>query len=411
LVDVIVIGAGPYGLSIAAHLRQTRLSFRVFGKPMTLWRDSMPKGMLLRSDGFATNLAAPGEGFPLERFYRDTGRTDYSHTGLRIPVETLVEYGLEFQRRCVGSVDEAKVVRVSRVAEGFDIGLDTGEQLFARKVVVAVGPLAFKAVPQALETLSGATVSHSSDLHDLARFHGQRVVVLGGGQSALESAALLQEQGASVTILARQPIRWSDPADEDAPQCNRSALQRVRRPNFGLGPGWRTWFWSEAPSAFHRLPAWMRKAQAYSTLGPAGSGWLKHRVDGVIPVAYGRVMEASERGGEAVLTVQGADGYATLAADHVVAATGYKADIRRLTFLEELFSELRTTGGAPALDHQFGSSVAGLLFAEFASAPSFGPSMRFIYGARFAAAQIARSLSRLVTARGFASGFITHETA
>jgi len=172
LVDVIVIGAGPYGLSIAAHLRRTRLSFRVFGKPMTLWRDSMPKGMLLKSDGFATNLAAPGGGFPLERFYRDTGRTDYSHTGLRIPVETLVEYGLEFQRRCVGSVDEAKVVRVSRVAEGFDICLDTGEQLFARKVVVAVGPLAFKAVPQALETLSGATVSHSSDLHDLARFHG-----------------------------------------------------------------------------------------------------------------------------------------------------------------------------------------------------------------------------------------------
>ncbi len=378
---------------------------------MTLWRDSMPKGMLLKSDGFATNLAAPGEGFPLERFYRDTGRTDYSHIGLRIPVETLVEYGLEFQRRCVGSVDEAKVVRVSRVAEGFDIGLDTGEQLFARKVVVAVGPLAFKAVPQALETLSGATVSHSSDLHDLARFHGQRVVVVGGGQSALESAALLQEQGASVTILARQPIRWSDPADEDAPQCNRSALQRVRRPNFGLGPGWRTWFWSEAPSAFHRLPAWMRKAQAYSTFGPAGSGWLKHRVDGVIPVAYGRVMEASEREGKAVLTVQGADGYATLAADHVVAATGYKTDIRRLAFLEELFSELRTIGGAPALDHQFGSSVAGLLFAGFAGAPSFGPSMRFIYGARFAAAQIARSLSRLVTARGFAGGLITHETA
>lgn len=93
---------------------------------MTLWRDSMPKGMLLKSDGFATNLTAPGEGFPLERFYRDTGRADYSHTGLRIPVETLVEYGLEFQRRCVGSVDEAKVVRVSRVSEGFDIGLDTG---------------------------------------------------------------------------------------------------------------------------------------------------------------------------------------------------------------------------------------------------------------------------------------------
>jgi len=411
LVDVVVIGAGPYGLSIAAHLRQTPLSFRVFGKPMTLWRDQMPEGTLLNSDGFATNLVAPGQGFQLEHFYRETGRTDYSHIGLRIPVETLIEYGLEFQRRYVGGVDEARVIGVRREASGFDIVLDTGEQLFARKVVVAVGPLAFKTVPQALETLSGAMVSHSSDLHDLTRFCGRRVVVVGGGQSALESAALLREQGADVTILARRPIVWFDPANEDAPHHNRSALQRMRRPNFGLGPGWRTWFWSEAPYAFRYLPAQLRSARAYSTFGPAGSGWLKPRVDGVIPVAYGQVMAAGERGREAILNVQGPDGDIILTADHVVAATGYKTDIRRLAFLRGLFGEIRTIGGAPALDQQFESSVAGLLFAGYASAASFGPSMRFIYGARFAAAEIARSLSHLVDSRAFAGDLITHEAA
>ncbi len=376
-----------------------------------LWRDKMPKGMLLKSDGFATNLAAPGDGFPLKRFYRDTGREDYSDVGLRIPVETLIEYGLEFQRRCIGSVDEAKVVRVRREAKGFDIALDTGEQLFARKVVVAIGPLAFKNLPGALEGLPAAMVSHSSNLHDTARFCGRRVVVVGGGQSALESAALLREQGADVTILARRPILWFDPENEDAPQSDRSALERLRRPNFGLGPGWRMWFWSEAPCAFRYLPVRMRSAKAYSTFGPAGSGWLRHRVDGVIPVACGQIMEASERRGEIVLNVQGPDGHAILAADHVIAATGYRADVRRLAFLKDLFGEIRTIGGAPALDQDFESSVGGLLFAGFASAPSFGPSMRFIYGTRFAARQITRSLSRLIVGRAFASSFITRETA
>ncbi len=254
-------------------------------------------------------------------------------------------------------------------------------------------------------------VSHSSGLNDVAEFRGRRVVVVGGGQSALESAALLREQGADVTILARRPIRWSDSASEDARQSDWSALRRLRTPNSGLGPGWRTWFWSEAPYAFRYLPVRLRGAKAYSTFGPAGSGWLKHRVEGVIPIAYGQIMVARERGGEIALDVQGPDGHANFTADHVVAATGYRADVRRLAFLKSLFGDIRTIGGAPALDQHFESSVAGLLFAGFASAPSFGPSMRFIYGARFAARQIARSLSHLVVGRAFGGSFTTHETA
>lgn len=411
LVDIVVIGAGPYGLSIAAHLRQAHVSFRVFGKPMMLWRDRMPKGMLLKSDGFATNLSAPGNGFSLERFYHETGRGDYSDIGLRIPLKTLVEYGLEFQRRCVGSVDEANIVKIRREATGFELVLDTGEQLFARKIIAAVGPLAFKNLPATLEQLPADRFSHSSDHHELQGFSGRRVVVVGGGQSALETAALLREQGAEVTILARRPIVWFDPAKEDAPQSRRSALARVRRPNFGLGPGWRTWFWSEAPYAFRYLPAVLREARAYATFGPAGSGWLKHRVDGLIPITYGHIFEARERGGEAILNVQGPDGHVTLAADHVVAATGYKTDVRRLPFLGGLSDEIRTIGGAPFLNKHFESSVAGLHFAGYASAPSFGPSMRFIYGARFAATQLARSMSHMAASRMFAGGFATQETA
>jgi len=411
LVDIVIIGAGPYGLSIAAHLRQTQVSFRVFGTPMTLWRDNMPRGMLLNSDGFATNMSAPGNGYSLERFYRETGRGDYSDLGLRIPVTTLVEYGLEFQRRCVGSVDEARVVGVRRVTGGFELTLDTGERLFARRIVAAVGPLAFKNVPATLDRLSAATLSHSSDHHDLNGFKGRRVIVVGAGQSALETAALMHDRSVDVTILTRRPILWFDPANEDVPQPRRPALACMRRPNFGLAPGWRKWFWSEAPYAYRHLPAAIRRVQAYASFGPAGAGWLRHRVDGTIPVVHGHITQARERWGETVLNVQGPDGHATLAADHVVAATGYKTDIRRLPFLEGISDEIRTMNGAPVLNKHFESSVAGLHFAGYASAPSFGPSMRFIYGARFAATELARSLSQMAAARTFTGGFATEGMA
>ena len=58
-VAVVVIGAGPYGLSIATHLRAQQLSFRIFGEPMASWRHHMPQGMSLKSEGFASDLYDP----------------------------------------------------------------------------------------------------------------------------------------------------------------------------------------------------------------------------------------------------------------------------------------------------------------------------------------------------------------
>lgn len=366
---------------------------------MTLWRDHMPQGMVLKSDAFASNLAAPGNAFPLERFYQESGRSDYSHIGLRVPLETLIEYGLEFQRRYVGGVNEAQVVRINRSEGGFNLVLDNGEQASAEAVVVAAGPLALREIPEALAPLPDHVLWHSSGLNDPSVLAGRRVTVVGAGQSALESAALLHEQGAVVTVLTRRPLFWYNPEDEDDPSVARSVWQRARRPNFGLGPGWRTWFWSEAPQAFARLPASIRRPKAYSTFGPAGSGWLKSRVDGRVQVHVGDLRSAEMRAGEVRLTVTSQAGPTTLAADHVIAATGYKPDLRRLPFLEGLHDEIRTINGAPELRHGFESSIPGLHFIGYLSAASFGPSMRFIYGTAFAAPRVASALSALRAGR------------
>ncbi|MDQ2803484.1 MAG: NAD(P)/FAD-dependent oxidoreductase [Pseudomonadota bacterium] len=395
MVDVVVIGAGPYGLSVAAHLRHSRIPFRVFGKPMSMWKDHMPKDLTLKSDAFASNLSAPGNGFPLERFYRETGRPDYSPIGLRVRADTLAEYGEEFQRRHVGDVDEARIVELAKTGNGFSLTLDTGEQVTARKVVVATGLLSLRHVPHTLASLPPAMLSHSSAHHDLSQFAGRRVTVLGAGQSACELSALLNEQGAEVTMLTRRPLLWFEPKNEDQPNARRSTWQRVRRPNFGLGPGWRTWFWSEMPYGFTYLPQGVRHTKAYTTFGPAGSGWIKHRVDGIVPIHTGSLRDVRVEAGEARLSVDTADGPVTLSADHVIAATGYRADARRLPFLDRVQHSLLKVGGAPVLNRSFESSVPGLHFVGYLGASTFGPSMRFIYGTRFAASQVSRHLSHL----------------
>ncbi len=395
MVEVVVIGAGPYGLSVAAHLRHTRVPFRVFGKPMGMWTDHMPKGLTLKSDAFASNIAAPNNGFSMERFYRESGRTDYSPIGLRVRGDVVAEYGREFQRRYVGEVDEARVLDVGKLRRGFRLTLDTGEQVLARKIVVAAGLLSLRHVPETLAALAPGMVSHSSAHNDLSKFRGRRVTVIGAGQSACELAALLNEQGAQVTMLTRRPLKWYEPKNEDKPGVRRTAWQKVRRPNFGLGPGWRTYFWSERPYEFSYLPQNTRYAKAYGLFAPAGSGWIKHRVDGVIPIYTGILGDVRIQGDEARLSVETAEGPIELSADHVIAATGYRPEVSRLPFLAQVAGDIRTLKGAPLLDRSFESSVSGLHFAGFLGAATFGPSMRFIYGARFAAQRLSQHLSHL----------------
>lgn len=405
MAKVVVIGAGPYGLSVAAHLRQSKIPCRVFGKPMSMWQDHTPKGMTLKSDAFASSFASPGNAYPLKQFYDDTGRTDYSHIGLRVPGQTLAEYGREFQRRQVGEVEPAEVEAVTRHGEGFELRLNTGETFFTRKVVSAAGLLALRHVPETFADLPAELLSHSSEHHDLAKFEGRRVVVVGGGQSACELAALLNETGAKVTLLTRRPILWYDPSNEDKPNTERSTWQRIRRPNFGLGPGWRTWFWSEMPYAFSYLPQGFRHDKAFRAFGPAGSGWTKNRVVGLVPIHTGSLREVRHDGAEVNLAIDTAEGRIEIEADHVIAATGYRGDAGLLPFLAPVLDGLAMVDGAPVLNRRLESSVAGLYFAGYLSAATFGPSMRFIHGAGFAARRISGHLSHLADRRQPAKRF------
>ena len=393
-VEVAIVGAGPYGLSLAAHLRAAGVSVRQFGLPMQLWKDFMPEGMYLKSQGFASNLSDPQGTHTLEAFCRATGRP-YASYGLPVALDTFVAYGEWFRDELVPDIEEVLVTDITRVGSGFELTLANSEQLQARKVVVAIGVEAFAHVPEPLSALPSAVCTHSSAHTDLGAFKGQEVIVVGAGQSALESAALLHEKGASVQLVARKTdLRWNgEPLALDRP-----VAQRLKEPESGLGSGWATWFYSNHPEWFRHLPRSTRVYRARTALGPAGAAWLRPRVEGQFPTLTGySVKWARMQDNGARLGLAGTDGTTReVAADHVIAATGYRTDLTRLSFLgDSMLPALRTVPGTGSsiVDRNYQTSVPGLYVMGPAVAPTMGPVMRFVFGSEHAATTVARQLT------------------
>jgi hypothetical protein len=388
--DVVIIGAGPYGLSIAAHLRARGIAFRFFGRPMDSWRSAMPADMFLKSEGFATGVYDPAGRFTLKRFCAENG-LPYEATGLPVPLETFVAYGLDFQQRLVPDVEERKVVGLDRAERGFAIRLDDGETLTASRVVVATGITYFEHIPSGLAHLPPDFVSHSSDHHDVGRFNGSDVSVFGAGASALDVAASVHGAGAKVRLIARRSaLRFNIPPPE--------RWWHQYYPTSGLGGGWRNQFYERAPMLFRRLPQRLRAAIVRSELGPSGGAAVKDRAERLPALLGHSLCYAQFRDGRVHLRLLSPDGeQRTIETDHVIAGTGYRVDLRRVGFLsKELHSQLRSVQFVPILSAEFQSSVPGLYFVGLAAANTFGPSMRFLLGARYTAHRLARHLSQQI---------------
>lgn len=391
--DVVIIGAGPYGLSIGAHLKACGVDFRIFGYPMLTWREHMPKGMHLKSEGFASSLSDPESTFTLEAYCREKG-IPYAHTGLPVPLEVFSSYGMEFQKRFVGELEQKQVESVRRTPDGFRVELEDGTVVFSRRVVVASGLANYQCIPPTLAALPEELVSHSSQHHDLGRFCGREVAIVGAGASALDLAALLHEAGAQVQVIARRStIRFHDPPENVKP----SLLKRLRHPITGIGPGWRLYFYANAPLLFRQLPQSFRLKKVRQVLGPAPCWFTKQRVVGKVPLHVGvNIAEAKANNGRVQLRVVDGEGAARIIeADHVIAATGYKVDLNRLTFFDAaLLSTMYSVENSPILSSQFESSIPGLYFVGVSAANMFGPLLRFAFGADFAARRLSRHLAR-----------------
>ncbi|MGW0610766.1 NAD(P)-binding domain-containing protein [Streptomyces sp. NPDC002788] len=390
-VTVAVVGAGPYGLATACHLRAAGARPRVFGQPMESWRAHMPEGMLLQTVPAASTIAAPQRGYGFADFQAARGPTR-ADDRRPVPLEEYVDYGRWFQEHQVPELEPCRVRRIRAADGGFRLLLDSGEEPLAASVVLATGAVPFAYVPRKLRAgAEQGLVSHSSEHTDLRRFAGERVAVLGAGQSALECATLLHEAGARPTVVARTPAVLFDP-----PPPNGTGA-RSRPPGSPLGRG-RPLLGavSRSGAAYRRLPAPLRMELLRAVPRPSGAWWLKERAAGRFPVLCGRTLVAAEPG-YGVVRLRLLDQYGRpedIVADHVLAATGYRVDVRRLDLLEPgLRRSLRVFAGAPVLTSGFESSTPGLYFTGLAAAPSFGPLLRFVTGTGFAARRLTAAVA------------------
>jgi Pyridine nucleotide-disulphide oxidoreductase len=388
--DVAVIGAGPYGLSVSAHLSARGIPHEIFGTPMDTWRRHMPAGMYLKSEGFASNLADPTGEHTLERFCRES-EFEYGRQAVPISLDIFSRYGLWFQERLVPKLDPRLVERLRATGRGFELVLDDGESLSARKVVVATGVQRHAYVPAVLRELPPEVLTHTYD-HDPAEPVEGGTVVVGAGQSALEAAALVREHGGEVRLVARgRTIDWLSKPGGNA----RPLRQRWKYPESGLGEGRAQWAYSNHALFFHAAPERWRLDKAFSVLGPAGGWWLKPRIEGVVEARLGRrLVSAATEDGAVRLRLEGPDGPEELVAGRVVAGTGYRLGFEGMPFLDpQLRDAIQPVAGTAVLGRSFQSSVPGLFFVGFPAAPSFGPLMRFVYGADFTARRVVRKLA------------------
>ncbi|MFJ2111495.1 MULTISPECIES: NAD(P)-binding domain-containing protein [unclassified Streptomyces] len=392
--DLVVVGAGPYGLSIAAHAAAAGLDLRVFGRPMASWRDHMPPGMFLKSEPWASNLSDPKGVYGLSAYAAVQGVA--ARHGVPLPVGFFASYGLWFAERAAPPVDERMIVSVRPCPGGFRLATEDGETVSARTVALAVGVMPFIDIPDALRGLGPERVTHSSHHADLTRFAGGDVTVVGAGQAALETAALLAEQGTSVRVVARSGgLNWNTLP----PPRNRPLRQAARAPHTGLGCGWKNWLYAESPGLFRRLPGPTRTRVFTSALGPAGAWWLRERFEPAVETRLGEsVASAALAGGRVRLELVATTGRVeTVETDHVIAATGFTPGLDRLGLLDDALRDgLRTVrpSTAPEASAVFESSHPGLFVAGLLSAPSFGPSMRFVYGASYTAERLVRGVRR-----------------
>jgi FAD-dependent urate hydroxylase len=386
--QVAIVGAGPYGLAAAAHLRSANVDLRVFGKAMESWKRHMPVGMLLRSYWEGSHISDPHGDLTLDRYQRALGVL------LPRPVrrDDFINYGQWFQRQAVPDLDGRRVTRIEAASKCFRVILDDGELISAQRVVIATGIASFARRPHAFNTVPPFLASHSSEHDNLGRFAGQCVVVVGGGQSALESAALLRDSGATVEVIVRAPqVHWLRYGTRLHTWLHHHAnpLRRILYPPSDVGPPGLNWI-VDTPDLFRRLPLAIHSRIARRAIRPAGAGWLRPRMNGV-RITTGRVINSANLVGQRVQLKL--DDGTERCVDHVLLATGYHVDISRCAFLApDLLRSLRLVDGYPELSAGFEASLLGLHFLGASAAGTFGPLMRFVAGTKYAASALTHSI-------------------
>jgi thioredoxin reductase len=386
--DVAVVGAGPFGLSVAAHLRDQRV--RTFGVEMETWRTCMPREMLLRSAWEETSLSAPKGAGTLDEWVRKTDESRHEP----IPLEMFLRYGTWFAERFVRDRDPSRIASIEPSGSGYRLSTEEGSEVDAHSVVVAVGVMPFAYVPPGLAEQLGESVSlAATGLENANRYAGTRVLVVGGGQAGLEAAGLAAQAGATVELVTRSRVRWFADREPHYPRGPVQArLYRLAYPVVGFGPPPLNRL-VMMPDLFAALPERTRRSLSARVLRSGGSPWIREVVERSVRVTEDNTV--THVGQEpASLVLRLADG-TEREVDHVLIACGYRFDLDRLSFLSaDVRARVATRNGWPSIDRFFRSSDPRIFFVGYAAEHRFGPLSRFVLGAEFAASRVRQAIER-----------------
>jgi thioredoxin reductase len=385
--EVAIIGAGPYGLSLAAHLRARGIRYRIFGDPMRFWRD-MPIGVNLKSLAFATNIYVPERGHTFPRWCLERGLEDFEPCTM----QSFAAYGCDMQKRFVPELEEVFVTNVSRGTREFEITLANGERFSAARVVSCTGLSGLSYTPTLLQDLGPQRMRHTFDISDYSEFKNKKVAVIGAGASAIEAGALVLESGGTSEVF----IRGEEAVFHGRAPRERPLLERIKAPQSVLGTSRSGWALQHFPLWVYRMPREKRTRFVKGHLGPASPWWIQDRVLGKVPMhARHELVEAGQNGSGVQLKFRnGSAAPKTVEADFLISGTGYEVDIARLSYLApEVKGAIRCIERSPELTIHFESTVPGLYFLGPLSFMCFGPMFRFVSGAEVAARRLSRRLS------------------
>jgi FAD-dependent urate hydroxylase len=379
--SLLIIGAGPYGLAMAAYCRDTGIDYRLLGEPMSFWKSHMPAGMYLRSR-HDWHLD-PFERRTIERYLR-AKKIPRAGT-LPLSLRLYLDYAAWFQAEEKIVADPRLVRHLTRTAARrypFEVRLSDGDVLRAENVLIAIGfGMSAHVPPELAHLVPSGRLRHAQDCIDFERLAGKSCLIIGGRQSAFEWAALAGEAGAARIHVSH----------------------RHASPDYALAD------WSWVNPLLDRMldePGWYRrltqgaKQEIIQHMWRIGrlrvEPWLGPRLAS-LPVTFWPDTQLTDcrSGPDGRLEIELNAG-TPLAVDEVLVATGYRTDVRRLPFLarSNILEHLAIDEGYPELSDHFESSVAGLYFTNRFASRQFGNFFDFTAGARVAARLIGRALSR-----------------
>jgi FAD-dependent urate hydroxylase len=366
MLDVIIIGSGPFGISIAAHAVASKLEYKLFGYPMDFWKNQMPQDMFIRTPHEFVSFSDSKEELTIQHFSEETG----TELVTPLPRPIFVEYANWFARKAGIEFTPNLITKVTQKDGYYEVTADTGVSYDTKNIIVATGVEHYKHLPSFLNNFPAHLVSHTSGYTSFAQFKGKKVVVLGSGQSAWEAAGLLHRDGADVELVYRK-----EAANYAGSRENEIALRDVG-------------------DIFYQLPL-EEKKQGWGQSAGSVAHFLKPYVEGIVPQNGSVAIEKVEQVNDEEIRLVLSNGTEKIV-NHIIAATGFHINLDKVPFFDaDLLTGIEREEGYaqfPMLNESFESSLPGLYFAGPLSSHSHGPTFRFILGLRKTAFSIIPSI-------------------